>query len=135
MAKFLVSNIDDRDHANIYGAIGKGAFFDLTPDQSGWAEFSKINEGDTVYVINKSRNVAVGYKVEGVRSGILLEGNPARGKRVESEYGRTVKVLFGSVCERVDAPYSKFVKHRNIQSTKLDPETGKMYQGFNCASF
>jgi hypothetical protein len=135
MANFLVSNVVGRNHTKIYGELAKGAFFDLTPSQSGWEEFSRICEGDTVYVINESRKIAVGYKVNKVVKGVLLADDPAWGSRVESETGGTTGVLFGTVCERVDMAYSKFVKERNIRSTKLDPKTGQMYQGFNCAEF
>lgn len=135
MANFLVSNIAGRKHAGIYGGIARDAFFDLTPGQSGWEDFSQIRVGDTVYVINESRKVAVGYRVEKVAKDILLGADAAWGDRVESETGGTTGVLFGTVCERVDMEYSKFVKQRNIQSTKLNPKTGLMYQGFNCAQF
>jgi hypothetical protein len=135
MANFLVSNVAGRNHAKIYTAISKGAFFDLTPEQSGWDEFSKIVAGDIVYVINESRKVAVGYKVDRVMTGILLAEDPVWGNHVASETGGRSAVLFGSVCEQVDTEYSKFVKQRNICSAKLNPRSGQMYQGFNCAAF
>ncbi|MDM4772426.1 hypothetical protein [Solimonas sp. SE-A11] len=135
MAYYLVSNIVGRNHQKIYEELGKSAFFDLSPHQSGWDEFSKIQAGDLVYVINENGRVAVGHSVNRVMAGILLAEDPTWGSRVASAVGGNVGVIFGKVCERVDMEYSKFVRQRGIRSSKLNPATGQMYQGFNCASF
>ena len=108
MAKYLVSNVANRKHSKIYGSLGHRAFFDLEPTQHGWKEYSSINVGDLVYVINKNGNVAVGYEVTAISDGVLLSKNQMWGHKVEADMGGASRVLFGTPVERVDTKYSKF---------------------------
>lgn len=132
MSKYLVSNISDRRHAKIYGT---SAFFDLESSQHGWDDFSKIQVGDSVYVINTNRNVTVEYQVTEIKDNVLLEEDPVWGHKVISTNGGNTRVLFGKPLSRVDQEYSSFVKQNKIKNRKINPETGVMLQGFNCAAF
>ncbi|MCG6264946.1 hypothetical protein K6U64_18090 [Vibrio vulnificus] len=132
MPKYLVSNIVDRRHAKIYGV---GAFFDLESSQHGWDEYSQVQVGDSVYVINKNRNVAVEYKVTEIKDDLLLETDPVWGHKVISMQGGNTRVLFGKPLKRIDQEYSAFVKQNKVSNSKINNKTGLMLQGFNCAAF
>ncbi|WP_434359878.1 hypothetical protein NF212_06415 [Parasalinivibrio latis] len=132
MPKYLVSNIENRRHIKIYGT---GAFFDLQSSQHGWDKFSQIQVGDSVYVINKNRNVAVEYEVTEIKDNLLLEVDPVWGHKVIAMEGGNTRVLFGKPLKRVDQEYSAFVKQNQILSSKINQQTGLMLQGFNCADF
>jgi hypothetical protein len=65
---------------------------------------------------------------------IILKDEPLWDHKVESETGGKIKVVFGKAAEKIGKEYTAFVKSKNILNNKLSPETGQMYQGFNCAS-
>lgn len=132
MPKYLVSNIVDRRHTNIYGAA---AFFDLESSQYGWSEYSQIQVGDSVYVINKNRNVAVEYKVTEIKDNLLLEEDAVWGHKIIAMEGGNTRVLYGKPLKRIDQEYSEFVKQNHIINNRINKETGLMLQGFNCAAF
>jgi hypothetical protein len=132
MPKYLVSNITNRCHSKIYGA---GAFFDLENTQHGWAEFSQVQVGDSVYIINTNRNVTVEYEVTEIKDNLLLEEDSVWGHKVIAMEGGNTRVLYGKPLKRVDQEYSAFVKQNQILSHKINQETGLMLQGFNCAAF
>jgi len=132
MSKYLVSNIADRRHSKIFGA---GSFFDLESSQHGWDEFSQVQVGDSVYVINKNRNVAVEYKVTEIKDNLLLDEDPVWGHKVVATEGGNTRVLYGKPLNRVDQEYSAFVKMNQVISSKINQDTGMMLQGFNCAAF
>ena len=135
MNKYIVSNIEDRQHYRIYVSEGEGAFFDLDASQHGWDDFSKIVAGDMVYVINANRNVVLGYEVTTVLKDVVLEEDPKLGQLYQSAGDGTVTALFGEPKERVDQEYSSFVKQHEISNPKLNAKTGKVLQGFKCAAF
>ncbi|WHI45973.1 hypothetical protein [Microbulbifer sp. VAAF005] len=135
MNSFLVSNIADRQHKVIYKDLGEGAIFDLSPSQHGWNEFSSVEIGDSVYVINKNLNVVLHYKVTKVVDGIKLDESTEFADKIASPTGGDVRVVFGSPVNRVDMKYPTFVRKKGVRSTKLNPDTYKMLQGFNCAKF
>jgi len=133
--KFMVSNIGNRDHMTIFSDLTDSAFFDLAPAQHGWADYLKIGVGDSVYVIDKNRMITKCFRVIGLADGIVLENDAVWGEKVASVTGGNTRVLFGEVCESLEQHYSDFVESNSISSPKLNPNTGKMYPGFNCASF
>lgn len=135
MNKYIVSNIADRQHYKIYASAGRGAFFDLEASQHGWDDFSKIVAGDMVYVINANKRVILGYEVTSVLTNVVLEDHPKRGDIYESSGDGTVGALFGEPMERVDQEYSVFINENNIANPKINPNTGKIRPGFNCAAF
>ena len=135
MNKYIVSNIADRQHHKIYASLGSGAIFDLNSSQHGWDDFSKIDVGDLVYVINVNRNIVLGYEITSVVKNIVLEDDPKLGHIFKSSGNGTAAAIFGEAMERVDEEYSVFVKNNNISNPKINPKTGKMLQGFNCAVF
>ena len=135
MKNYLVSNVIDRQHHKIYNELGSTAFFDLSPSQHGWTDFANIEAGDTVYVINKNNNVAVGFEVSETIDNILLEEHVVLTHKLKSKFGGDVRVIFGKPIIRVDEEYSVFVKRNKISNAKLNPATGHMHQGFCCASF
>lgn len=132
MPKYLVSNIVDWRHTKIYGAT---AFFDLESSQHGWSEYSQIQVGDSVYVINKNRNVAVEYKVTEIKDNLLLEEDPVWGHKIIAMEGGNTRVLYGKPSKRIDQEYSAFVKQNHIINNRINKETDLMLQGFNCAAF
>lgn len=133
--KYLVSNIGDRRHQNIFSGIATGAFFDLSPKQHGWNDYCQIGLNDVVYVISKERRVEHGFRVLGIVDGVDLEADDVWGEKVRSVTGGNLRVLFGERVEDVGMDYSDFVRSNGIGSTKLNPVTGKMYPGFNCVKF
>lgn len=133
--KFMVSNISDRSHQDIFSNIAHGAFFDLTPKQFGWNDYVQIGLNDIVYVINKARRIEHGFCVTGIMDGVVLENDDVWGEKVKSVTGVNLRVLFGEIVEQVGEDYSEFVLANEITSPKLNPATGKMYPGFNCVSF
>ena len=135
MNKYIVNNILDRQHHKIYTSLSDGAIFDLDSSQHGWDDFSKIDVGDLVYVINLNRNVVLGYDVTKVVKNIELEDDPKLGPIFKSSGDGTVTAIFGEAVERVDQEYSAFVKSHKITNPKLNARTGKILQGFNCAVF
>lgn len=135
MSDYLVSNIAGRNYRKIYGHIEKNAVFDLDPTQHGWKDFSNIAVGDRVYVIGERRNVTVCCEMTKIFLHVRLENDETWGKKVvDTENGNT-KVIFGDVLFRVDKEYSQFVRENKIINSKLDPKTGMMRQGFNCAAW
>lgn len=135
MNKYIVNNIHDRQHYKIYESLAREAFFDLDSSQHGWSDFSQIEIGDLVYVINLNGKIVLGYKVTNIEKEVLLEEDPDLGHIYKSSGGGSTNVLFGEAVERVDQEYSSFVKSNNITNPKLNPKTGKMLKGFNCAAF
>ena len=132
---FLVSNIGDRDHQRIFSDIAAGAFFDLSPKQHGWSDYLQVRLNDVVYVVNKERRVEHGFRVLGIVDGVDLEADDVWGEKVRSVTGGNLRVLFGEPVEYVGMDYSEFVTNNGIASPKLNPNTGKMYPGFNCVKF
>lgn len=135
MNSYLVSNIADRKHKQIYKELGDGAIFDLSPSQHGWSEFESVEVGDSLYVINQNLNVALHYKVTKVMDGIQLDESSGLADKIISPTGGDVRVVFGDRFERIDVEYPIFVRKNNVKSTKIDPKSKQMYQGFNCAVF
>ncbi|MYM64087.1 hypothetical protein [Pseudomaricurvus sp. HS19] len=135
MQNFLVSNIADRRHKAIYKDLGEGAIFDLSPSQHGWNEFSSVVVNDSIYVINKNLNVVLHYKVTKVMDGIKLDESTELADKVLSPKGGDVRVVFGLPVNRVDMKYPTFVRKNGVRSTKINPDTSQMLQGFNCAKF
>lgn len=135
MNRFLVSNISGRKHKQIYKELEDSAIFDLSPSQHGWSEFKTVEVGDFMYVINKNLNVALCYKVTKVIDGIQLDESAGLADKIISLTGGDVRVVFGDPHERIDMEYSTFVRKNNINSTKINHESNKMRQGFNCAAF
>ncbi|WP_334078311.1 hypothetical protein [Microbulbifer sp. M83] len=133
--KFLVSNIGGRAHQDIFSAISHGAFFDLSPSQHGWKDYIQVCLNDIVYVINQERRVEKGFRVLGVVDGVILEQDKIWGEKVKSVIGGDLRVLFGEPAEDVGLDYPEFVSANKIRSPKINPSTGKMYPGFNCARF
>ncbi|MFT5573923.1 MAG: hypothetical protein ACI9FR_002859 [Cryomorphaceae bacterium] len=135
MNKYIVNNIEDRQHYKIYGSVGSEAFFDLDSSQHGWDDFSKITTGDIVYVINANKRVILGYKVTSVLKDVVLEDDPKLGQIYKSSGEGTITAIFGEGAERVGEDYSIFVKENKITNPKINSKTGKILQGFNCAAF
>lgn len=135
MKSFLVSNIADRRHKAIYKDLGEGAVFDLSPSQHGWNEFSSVEIDDSIYVINKNLNVVLHYKVTKVMDGIKLDESTEFADKVVSPAGGDVRVVFGIPISRVDMEYPTFVRKNGVRSTKINPDSYRMLQGFNCAVF
>jgi len=135
MTNYFVSNIADRKHKKIYQDLGKEAIFDLSPSQHGWNELALVEVDDSVYVINKNLNVALHYRVTKVMDGIKLDESTELADKVVSSSEGDVRVVFGTPINRVDMEYPKFVRKNGVKSTKINPETHKMLQGFNCAKF
>jgi hypothetical protein len=137
MNKFIVNNIEDRQHYKIYTGAGEssGAIYDLDSSQHGWDDFSKIVAGDLVYVINLNRKVILGYKVTSVLENVVLDDDPILGHIYKSAGEGTATAIFGEAEERVAEDYSIFVKKNSIVNPKINSKTGKVLQGFNCAAF
>jgi hypothetical protein len=135
MNKYIVSNIEDRQHHKIYASVSSEAFFDLESSQHGWDDFSKITEGDLVYVINANKRVILGYKVTSVLNNVEFEEDPKLGQIYKSSGDGTTAVLFGEAVERVGEDQAIFVKDNNITNPKINSKTGKILIGFNCAAF
>ena len=135
MNKYIVNNVIDRQHYKIYESLATGAIFDSESSQHGWDDFSKIEIGDLVYVINLNKNVVLGYDVTSIVKNVELEDDTKFGQIYKSSGSGTVTVIFGEPVERVDEEYSAFVKSNDIKNPKLNAKTGKMLQGFNCAVF
>ena len=62
---YLCATIDR--HFNHEEQHGKGAVFSLESHQHGWDAFSRVREGDTVYLIAPNRIVKQAYRVSRVR--------------------------------------------------------------------
>jgi hypothetical protein len=135
MNKYIVSNIEDRQHHKIYASVGTEAFYDLDSSQHGWDDFSKIVAGDLVYVINANKRVILGYQVSSVLKNVVLEDHPKLGQVYKSTDGGTAAAIFGAGVERVGEDYPIFVKENNITNPKINSRTGKILQGFKCAAF
>ena len=135
MKNYLVSNIGNRAHFEIFSSIAPGAFFDLEPKQFGWKDMRNIGIDDIVYVIEKSRKINAAYQVTGIFEGVLLKEDPVWGQKIASPTGGRTRVLFGRVVEELDVDYADFVLEKNIVNSRINPVTRKMYPGFNCASF
>jgi hypothetical protein len=130
MNKYLVHNIDMRNHKSFFG---KGAIFDLTSNQHGYQDLSSAQVGDVIYVINDKRNVVVGQEITVITKDAVTE------KEIE-ELSLNIKrkellVIYGKPIERIDSEYTKFVKENNISNSKLNSDTNTMMQGFNVAKF
>lgn len=135
MNKYIVSDIEDRQHHKIYSSEADGAFIDSDSSQQGWEEFEKITTGDMVYVINANKRVILGYEVTNVLTKVLLEDHPKRGPIYKSIGDGTMTAIFGEPKERVDQEHSIFIKENDIASPKINVKTGKMLLGFKCAAF
>ena len=121
---FLCAAIDPEwNHVEQYG---KGAVFDLSPDQHGWASYQHIKPGDIVYIIGQNRKVKAGFLVERVEDTEVAYRNSDL-KPVRVVYSKTV-------VERPGISYEAFIKKHGIKDSKID-DNNQMMHGFNVVAF